>query len=74
MKVLKKGRDQKGRCRKYTCTGRGGGGGGCGAKLLVSEADVKSRTYHEMDGGTDTCHWFVCPECGVETYVSDDAF
>ena len=70
MKVLKKGRKQKGRAKECTCTGKGNGGGGCGAKLLVEENDVY-RTSSSCMGEVDYYQTFRCPDCGVETDVED---
>ena len=69
MKVLKKGRKQKGWSIKETCTGYGNGLGGCGAKLLVEEADI----YEDGSGGDgdDYCRIFICPECGVVSIFLD---
>jgi len=70
MKVLKKGRPQKGWSKELKCTGRGNGGGGCGALLLVSKSDLYctvSCALHE----TDYYVTFCCPCCGVETDVDE---
>lgn len=67
MKVLKKGRAQKGWAGEFTCTGAGNGGGGCGAKLLVEEGDVYQTQNTDLTGSTDYYLTFKCPECGVET-------
>jgi hypothetical protein len=65
MKVLKKGRKQKGWSVEKTCTGKGNGLGGCGALLLVEENDL----YETGEGGDgpDYARTFKCSECGVET-------
>ena len=68
MKVLKKGRKQRGRAIQLNCTGKGNGGGGCGAKLLVSEYDM-FKTYSHALHETDTYITFECPECGTATDV-----
>lgn len=69
MKVIKKGRKQKGWTAEFICTGSGNGGGGCGAALLVSEGDLY-HTYHtDYTGDTDTFTTFTCIACGVETDV-----
>lgn len=70
MRVLKKGRPQKGRSKEFICTGKGNGGGGCGAKLLVSENDLYETSSSHYDGSTDYYTTFKCPECGVETDVN----
>lgn len=72
MKVLKKGRKQKGRSIKLSCTGEGNGDGGCGAKLLVSEYDMYNTYSHALHE-TDTYITFECPECGVETDVDENS-
>lgn len=69
MKVLKKGRPQKGWAKQFTCTGAGHGAGGCGAVLLVEEADLYSidfYSYGEYDGSVTS---FKCPCCGMENDV-----
>ncbi len=71
MKVLKKGRPQKGWSKEYVCTGRGNGGGGCGARLLVSEDDLYHTHHYDYGGGHDVYVTFTCPCCGVETDVND---
>lgn len=65
MKVLKKGREQKGWSSEQTCTGHGNGNGGCGAKLLVEIGDVFETTSCAM-GEVDCYVTFRCP-CGVLT-------
>lgn len=74
MKVLKKGRDQKGWTTKRTCTGSGNGGGGCRAKLLVSASDLYKTYRHSYDGCTDTYVTFTCPLCGVETDIENATY
>lgn len=71
MRVIKKGRKQKGWSKEYVCTGFGNGGGGCGAKLLVSEFDLYGTSSHHYDGTSDYYTTFCCCECGVETDVTD---
>jgi len=67
MKVLKKGREQKGWAGEFRCTGAGNGDGGCNAMLLVEQADL-FKTYHsDYTGDKDTYHTFRCSECGVNT-------
>ena len=66
MKVLKKGREQKGWSIQHLCTGAGNGGGGCKAELLVEIGDVfetEQNCLHETDYFTT----FRCPQCGVLT-------
>jgi len=70
MKVLEKGRAQRGWSLKQTCSGKGNGGGGCGAKLLVEESDLyetQSHALHETDYYTT----YTCPCCGVLSDVPD---
>ena len=67
MKVLKKGREQKGWSKEYTCSGRGNGGGGCGAVLLVSAEDLYRTSSSSYDGSTDHYVTFRCPCCSVQT-------
>ncbi len=65
MKVIKKGRPQRGWAKQITCTGKGNGNGGCGAVLMVEEADL-FHTYRSYMGRDED--WFVtfkCSECGV---------
>jgi hypothetical protein len=66
MKVLEKGRKQKGWSVTRECTGNGNGGGGCGAKLLVEEGDLFKTTSQARDE-TTTYVTFKCSECGVLT-------
>ena len=70
MKVLKKGREQKGWSKEFKCSGSGNGGGGCGAKLLVSEYDLYYTESHHYDGSSERYVTFACCDCGVETDVS----
>lgn len=68
MKVIRKGREQKGWAKEYTCTGAGNGNGGCGAVLLVEIGDVfetQRNCMHETDFFTT----FRCPECQVLTDI-----
>lgn len=69
MKVVKKGRPQKGWAKEFTCTGKGNGGGGCGAVLLVEEGDFYQTCRSFYDGSTERYTTFRCTECGVETDV-----
>jgi hypothetical protein len=74
MKVIKKGRPQKGWAAQFTCTGESDTGGGCGAVLLVEQDDI----YTFMTGGSycenadETNYAFTCSECGVETVVKSN--
>lgn len=70
MKVLKKGRSQKGWAKECTCTGAGNGGGGCGATLLVDSSDLFQTGRHYYDGTSDTFVTFACSECGVLTDIN----
>jgi hypothetical protein len=70
MKVLKKGRAQKGWATETVCTGNGNGGGGCEAKLLVEEGDLYRTESHCRDE-TDVYSTFMCTECKVETDLPD---
>lgn len=69
MKIIKKGREQKGWSKEHTCTGKGNGGGGCGALLLVSENDLYMTSRSDYTGDTDYFTTFKCPCCGVETDI-----
>jgi len=71
MKVLKKGRKQKGWTIEFICTGKGNGNGGCEAELLVSEGDMYKTYSKHYDGSTDKYVTFTCPCCGVETDIDD---
>lgn len=71
MKVLKRGRDQKGWAIEAACTGEGYGNGGCGAKLLVEEEDLHWHEYGDGEGGMTNCIAFKCVECGVWTEIKD---
>lgn len=66
MKVLQKGRPQKGWAQEVVCTGHGNGNGGCGAKLLVEQADV-FLTYSQARDETDVYNTFICGACKVPT-------
>jgi hypothetical protein len=68
VKVIKKGRAQKGWAKEFTCTGRGNGDGGCGALLLVEQADVFQTSSSHYDGSTDYYNTFKCV-CGVLTDI-----
>lgn len=70
MKIIEKGRPQKGWAKEYTCTGRGNGNGGCGAKLLVEIGDV-FQTQSQCRDETDYYTTFRCPECKVLTDIND---
>lgn len=65
MKVLKKGRRQKGWSQKFICTGDGNGGGGCGATLLVEQDDLYVKQ------SLAPCVTFACIDCEVETSFED---
>lgn len=69
MRVIVKGREQKGWAKKFSCTGKGNGDGGCAAILLVEEGDLYRTTSHCRDE-TDHYTTFKCCECGVQTDVS----
>ena len=70
MKVIKKGRPQKGWAKEFICTGAGNNGGGCGAKLLVEHSDLYITGSHHYDGSSDYYTTFTCPECGVMTDIT----
>lgn len=71
MKVVKKGRSQKGWAKKFKCTGSGNGMGGCGATLLVEQPDVFLTHHHLYDGTHDVFQTFKCIECGVLTDIKE---
>ena len=71
MRVLKKGREQKGWSKEFVCTGVGNGGGGCGAKLLVSQDDIYKTYHHCYDSNSDSFNTFTCANCGVETDIKE---
>ena len=73
MKVLKKGRQQSGWSKEYTCTGNGRNGGGFRAKLLVEQSDV-FKTHVHVHVDHDIYYNFKCPECGVITEIPDPGF
>jgi len=68
MKVLKKGRQQKGWATEVICSGQGNGGGGCGAVLLVEQGDLFHTASHARDE-TTVYTTFRCCECGVLTDI-----
>ena len=69
MRVIKKGRVQKGWSVEQCCTGHGNGDGGCGAELLVEEGDLFFTYRHHYDGESERFCTFICPECGVRNDV-----
>lgn len=69
MKILKKGRQQRGYSSQYICTGGGDCGGGCGAFLLVEAGDFHETDSRRTKEGTLINVAFQCPACGVRTYV-----
>ena len=71
MRVLERGRNQKGWAEEYFCTGKGNGLGGCRAKLLVEQGDLFVTSSSDYGGGTDYFTTFKCSECGILTDVED---
>lgn len=72
MKVLQKGRQQKGWASEEFCTGAGNAAdGGCGAKLLVEQGDLYTTSSSFYDGSRETYVTFQCCECGVETDIEE---
>lgn len=69
MKIIKKGRKQKGWSKEFTCTGDGNGGGGCGAILLVSKSDLYETKNCDYTGDCDYYTTYSCPCCDVETDI-----
>jgi hypothetical protein len=69
MKVVKKGRNQKGWAGTFKCTGNGNGGGGCGATLLVEASDLYFTRSYDYTGDYDEYVTFSCADCGVETDI-----
>jgi len=71
MKLIKKGRDQKGWATEIFCTGDSESGGGCGALLLVEQDDI--FTYRTggsyCEEGNDVDYAFICSECGLQTVI-----
>lgn len=74
MKVLKKGRKQRGWTEEFICTGNGNGEGGCGAKLLVEQNDVFQTAHHRFDGSSDYYNTFICAACKVPTDIPSVPF
>jgi hypothetical protein len=74
MKIIKKGRPQKGWAKEFTCTGAGNGGGGCNAVLLVEKDDVYLTHCYDYGGGHDVFNTFRCPQCKVETDIGNVPF
>lgn len=70
MKIIKKGRPQKGWSCQTTCTGMGNGLGGCGAILLVETPDLFKTTSSARDE-TTVYITFKCVGCGVLTDLDD---
>lgn len=69
MKILKKGREQKGWSQEFECTGKGNDGGGCGAKLLVEFGDLYKTHHYDYGGGHDEYVTFRCACCRVQTDI-----
>ena len=74
MKIIKKGRKQKGWAKKYKCTGNGNDEGGCGAILLVEECDLFQTYRSSMGRDEDWYVTFECLQCGVKTDITDSKF
>jgi len=70
MEIIEKGRIQKGWTKEFVCTGKEMGGGGCGAKLLVSEGDLREVADYSFPGGPIYQTVFFCPCCGVKTKIN----
>jgi hypothetical protein len=71
MRVLKKGRKQKGWAKEFICMGEGNGDGGCGATLLVERADLY-QTASSCMGEVEYHVSFVCVNCGVMTDIDHE--
>jgi len=71
MRVIEKGREQKGWSKECKCTGKGNGDGGCGAKLLVERGDLFVTTNTCRDE-TDYYLTFRCSECEVLTDIPEN--
>jgi len=72
VKVLEKGRKQKGWAKEFTCTGAGNGGGGCEALLLVEKGDLYHTYRQDYLGDVYATYvTFTCAECGVETDIDE---
>ena len=41
----------------------------CGVKLEFVPLDVKSKSYRDIDGSSDTHRWINCPKCNYEITV-----
>lgn len=56
---------------QVSCTGEGfrNEGHGCGCLLEITPLDVKSDTYTDYGGGTDTYYYIICPKCHHKTEV-----
>ena len=69
MKVIKKGRKQKGWAKEFKCTNHGNGNCGCGALLLVEENDILYTGSRHSYGDTypEYYYGFQCPECNSIT-------
>lgn len=71
MKVIKKGRPQKGWSNEFKCTGTGNGNGGCNATLLIEKIDLFTTYSSSYDGSNETYVTFECCECGVKTDIKN---
>jgi hypothetical protein len=72
VKLIKKGRPQRGWAKQITCTGKGNGRGGCGAVLMVEEGDLFQTSRQCVgDDYPDIFVTFKCSECGVLTDIKN---
>lgn len=72
MRVLEKGWMPAGWEKRLVCTGKGNGDGGCHAKLAVGADDLYMTYSHHYDGSSESYVTFMCPECEVETDLTEE--
>jgi hypothetical protein len=71
MRLLTKGREQKGWAAPMVCIVDDAGG--CGAELLVEEADITCVMQRDYTGSSEGYYcWFECTECGCETDCTEE--
>lgn len=72
MRILDRNPENMGWTIDTFCTGYGWDQHGkqpCGAKLEVSDKDIRCRTHTDISGCTDAYYGFTCPICGCFTEI-----
>jgi hypothetical protein len=60
--AIRKIGDDQGRLHKVTCRN-------CASVLEYLLCDVKEKTTHDYDGGSDIYRWIECPQCKQHVVV-----